>query len=217
LLSLSKTKIVSHFIVRHRRHSWELNTPRCFQSSIISTAGHTGNWLLFPLNTLAPSINIIVASVHTVHTVGVAYWFNSFILPPLSLHSFLLLFMLSQQSVFLCVSFTLYNLLKPYGIVCHVIILTKQSSSDLNHSRSIKSTNLQCTPVQQPSNGSSILPKSDQTITIAFLCCHGIMVRCTVACRQHWQCQLIPHQSFMGLGWFIAMELYPSSSSNCSS
>jgi hypothetical protein len=60
-----------------------------------------------------------------------------------------------------------------------------------------------------------ILPK---TITIALLCCHGIVVRRTAACKRHsnqsinqWQCQLLPHQSFMGLGWFIA------SSSNCSS
>jgi hypothetical protein len=91
--------------------------------------------------------------------------------------------------------------------------------TSFNHS--IHSIN-QCTPVQHPFSGSSILPKI--TITIALLCSmalnglsrnHGTSYRRSMRHQinhnNQWQCQLFPHQSFMGLGRFIA------SSSNCSS
>jgi hypothetical protein len=104
--------------------------------------------------------------------------------------------------------------------VCPLTSIQLQSTHSINAHRSKRSLQLhrlyEAVFAKVDWFPPSILPK---TITMALLCCHGIMVHHTIAACDiqinqsinQWQCQLLPHQSFMGLGRFIA------SSSNCSS
>jgi hypothetical protein len=114
---LIQIQIHSHGINRHRRqHSWELieivaavNTSHLVIKSITTGTKPPA------LSTLRFNHTVGASLVHSIHFHRCCF--------------LLLLFVLSQQMVFLRLSFTLHNLPWPYGIVV-VFFLTKQSSSN---------------------------------------------------------------------------------------